>query len=131
MKGVYSMPVAFISLVSVVIMFILSITLKLAGKLRLTIPIVYFLIICTFANKWASANEPLALGIFAVLVVFSILSWLYSLRKLIQSKRQDSATQDYISWQIQKAREQGIDINEVSFDSNGPLYDRNGQQIIF
>lgn len=125
------MPIVFISLLVTVIMFILSIAFKVAGKVRLTIPLVYFLAISTFANKWASENESFALTILGILVALCVLSWFNSLRKKLQQRKQDYATQDYISWQIQKAREQGIDTNTVTFDSNGHMYDSEGNQIFF
>ncbi|MEF9962028.1 MAG: hypothetical protein RR945_03250 [Erysipelotrichaceae bacterium] len=125
------MPIVFVSLLATMIMFILSIAFKVAGKVRLTIPLVYFLAISTVANKWASENEKLALTILGGLVTLCVLSWCYSLRKKLQQRKQDFATQDYISWQIQKAREQGIDTNTVTFDSNGHMYDSEGNQIIF
>lgn len=125
------MPIVFISLLATVIMFILSIAFKVAGKVRLTIPLVYFLAISTVANTWASENEKLALTILGVLVALCVLSWCYSLRKKLQQRKQDFATQDYISWQIQKAREHGIDTSTVTFDSSGHMYDSEGNQIIF
>lgn len=125
------MPFAFISLLVTVILILLSYAFKIAGKARLTIPLVYFLAISTFANKWASQNETLALTILGILVGLCVLSWIYSLYKKIQERQQDSATQDYIVWQIQKAREHGIDTNTVTFDSNGHMYDSEGNQILF
>ncbi|MEF9966901.1 MAG: hypothetical protein RR766_00190 [Longicatena sp.] len=121
----------FASLLIFAILMILSVAFKIAGKARLTIPLAYFLIISTVANRWASQNEKLALTILAVLIVLTLLSWLYSLRKKLQERQYYKATDDYISWQIKKAREQGIDINSVTFDSNGHMHDQNGKQIIF
>lgn len=125
------MPIVFISLLVTIIMIILSVAFKIAGKIRLTIPLAYFIAISTFANKWASENEKLVLTILGVLVALCVLSWLYSLRKKLQGRSQNSATQDYIAWQIRKAREHGIDTNTVTFDSNGHMYDSEGNQIIF
>ena len=59
------MMYAFLSLGITLVMLLLSVALKAAGKLRLTLPFLYFLAISTVLNRWASAHERLALGILA------------------------------------------------------------------
>ena len=53
----------FLSLGLTVLLMILSLIFKIAGKLRLTLPLVYFLLIATVLNPWAATHEKLALGI--------------------------------------------------------------------
>ena len=66
------MMYALVSLGITCLMLLLSIAFKAAGKLRLTIPLLYFLAISTVLNRWASAHEMLALGILGLLVLIKI-----------------------------------------------------------
>ena len=43
---------AMLSLGITIVLFLLSIIFKLAGKLRLPLPVIYFLLISTVLNKW-------------------------------------------------------------------------------
>lgn len=65
--------------ISVILLF-LSLIFRLAGKLRLTLPLVYFLLTATVLNPWAAAHETLAFAILYVLLAFSVISWLLSLK---------------------------------------------------
>ena len=73
--------VAFISLIITIVLIVLSFVLKLAGKLRLTLPVVYFLLISTFLNPWAAAHEKLAFAILFILLGFSLISWIRSFKE--------------------------------------------------
>lgn len=71
---------AFLKLIITTSLMVLSILFKLAGKLRLTLPLLYFLLIATVLNSWASRHETLALGILFALLGLSLLSWIVTLK---------------------------------------------------
>ena len=50
---------AILSIAFTVVMLVLSIIFKVAGKLRLTLPVLFFLLMAFPFNRWASANETL------------------------------------------------------------------------
>lgn len=117
---------------TVLLMFI-SLAMKIAGKLRLTLPFIYLLVavISTFFTDWTTENEQLVLYGLYFLIAISILSWFKSLKDFISSKRYNRAVEEDVSWQIQKARERGIPLDEVYVDSQGTLrYNHNDEPII-
>lgn len=109
------------SFIITIILLLLSVLFKLAGKLRLSLPLLYFLLIATVFNKQAAAHEPIALGILFVLVAFSIISWLISLKNFIQERQYRKAMEEDIAWQIDRAKKNGIPLDSVHFDSNGNM----------
>lgn len=116
-----------------VLLFFISSVMKIAGKLRLTLPYVYLLIavISTFFTRWTTENEQLVLyGLYAT-IILSILSWLKSLKDFISDRRYAKAVEDDVSWQIQQARERGISLDDVYVDSQGTLrYKENNEPMI-
>lgn len=65
------MPLFVILLGISVLLFFISLAMKIAGKLRLTLPFVYLLIavISTFFTRWTTENEQLVLyGLYATIV---------------------------------------------------------------
>lgn len=84
---------AIISLVVTVAMLLLSLAFQIAGKLRFTLPLLYFLIavVSTFFTHWTTKNEKLVILGFFVVCGFSILSWIISLTKVIIRKIQENA----------------------------------------
>lgn len=66
----------FISLGISAILLFLSLILRLAGKLRLTLPLLYFLLTVTVLNPWTTAHETLAFTILYGLLALSVISWL-------------------------------------------------------
>ncbi|MGC4019965.1 MAG: hypothetical protein QM793_12560 [Muricomes sp.] len=119
-----------ISLGVTAVLLLLSFIFRIAGKLRLTLPILYFLLTATVLNRWAAAHEQLALGILFVLVALSVISWLFSLRSYLQERRYYKAMNDDISWQIQRAKQRGIPLNQVHFDSQGNMRYNNTGDIV-
>lgn len=113
----------FISLCLTIGLFILSLIFKIAGKTKLTIPLVYFLVavISTFFTDWTTRHEKGILIGFFILVFLSVISWIVSLIHHIQDKRELDFIEEDTLWQINKARERGIDVDTVTFDSNGTL----------
>lgn len=55
-----------LSLSVTLILLVLSFLFKVAGKLRLTLPLIYFLLVSSILNKWAASHESLA---FAILYI--------------------------------------------------------------
>ncbi|EDM98365.1 hypothetical protein BACCAP_03801 [Pseudoflavonifractor capillosus ATCC 29799] len=79
-KGVERM--AYLMLGSV--MILLSIVFRLAAVFRLTIPLVYALIVPTVFHEWYYANQTLANVIWYALLAVVVLSWVVSLVRKVQ-----------------------------------------------
>lgn len=132
------MYIALILLGVSLILFVFSLLFKIAGKLRLTIPLLYLLaaIIGSYLTDWVNENESLVLYGLYLVIALSILSWVFSLiksiRKKIENRNSEEALHDFITWQLKKADELGIDRDTIFFDSNGNMHDqRTGKQIMF
>lgn len=120
----------FISLgISVVLLF-LSLIFRLAGKLRLTLPLLYFLLTATVLNPWAAAHERLAFAILYVLLSFSIISCLLSLKNAIRDRKYCKALEEDMSWQIKRARKNGIAMDTVYFDSTGNMRYKDTNEVV-
>lgn len=120
----------FISLgISIVLLF-LSLIFRLAGKLRLTLPLLYFLLTATFLNPWAAAHERLAFTILYVLLAFSVISWLLSLKNAIRDRKYYKALEEDMSWQIKRARNNGIAMDTVYFDSTGNMRYKDTNEVV-
>lgn len=125
---------AFLSLSVSLGLWVLSLIFKVAGKMRLTLPLVYLLaaVISTFFTDWTSEHETLVLiGLF-LLVVLVVLSWIFSLAKAVRARREDRLTEELIARQLRQAREAGIPTERVSFDEYYRLIDpRTGEPADF
>ena len=131
-------PSIIILISSTILLSVLSLIFKVAGKLRLTIPFLYFLvaIISTFFTDWTTKNEQLVLICLYILIGLVTISWIFSLIKTIKNKihttSEDEALTDFVQWQLQKARENNIPIDEITFDQNGNMHNKiTGEQIKF
>lgn len=114
---------AVLSLGATFILLLISVSMKLAGKLRLTLPFIYLLIavISTFFTRWTTENEQLVLyGLYA-LIALSVLSWLKSLKDFISEKRYAKSMEDDVSLQILQAKKRGIPLDNIYVDSQGTL----------
>lgn len=71
-----------------VLLLVLSLAFKVAGKLRLGLPLLYFLaaIVSTFFTDWTSEHEDMVLLGLYILIGLVLLSWIYSLVKTIKQK---------------------------------------------
>lgn len=127
------MPIAaIISLCLTAGLLILSFIFKVAGKIRLTIPIVFLLLFSTVLNKWAGEHETLAFIILFSLLGLTGLSWIMSLIKAIQRKRDEKYFEDDVAWQIRRAREMGVPLDKIQFNENGGLLDpRTGESVVY
>ena len=65
-------------------MILLSIVFRLAAVFRLTIPLVYALIVPTVFHEWYYANQTLANVIWYALLAVVVLSWVVSLVRKVQ-----------------------------------------------
>jgi Ca2+/Na+ antiporter len=127
------MPIA--AIVSICLtagLLILSFIFKVAGKIRLTIPIVCFLLFSTVLNKWAGEHETLAFIILFSLLCLTVLSWIVSLITAIKRKRDEKYFEDDVTWQIQRAREMGVPLDKIQFNEHGDLLDpRTGEPVVY
>lgn len=97
------MPIAaMISLCLTAGLFIFSLIFKVAGKLRLTLPILCLLLFSTVLSKWAGEHETLAFIILFSLLGLTMLSWIVSLIKTIRRKRDEKYFEDDVAWQIRR-----------------------------
>ena len=111
-------------------LLILSLLFRLAGKLRLTLPLLYFLLTATVLNPWAAAHETLALAILFCLLAFSVISWLFSFKNAIHDRKYYKALEEDINWQVKRARDNGISMDSVYFDSAGNMRYKNTKEIV-
>ena len=127
------MPIAaIISLCLTVGLIIFSFIFKVAGKIRLTIPILCFLLFSTVLNKWAGEHETLAFIILFSLLGLTVLSWIVSLIKAIRRKRDEKYHDDDVAWQIRRAREMGVPLDKIQFNEHGDLLDpRTGEPVVY
>lgn len=114
--------------------FIVSAVFKIAAKLRLTIPALYILAagISTVFTDWVGQHEQLILfGLYAQLGVVA-LSWVITAVKAIRDRNHGHHEEDDIAWQIHRARELGVPLDSVRFDSSNNLIDpRTGMPVNF
>ena len=76
-----------------IVMIFLSIVFRVAAVFRLTIPLLYALIVPTVFHEWYYANQTLANVIWYVLLAVVVLSWVVSLvrkvRGILLRRRED------------------------------------------
>ena len=80
-------------------LLILSLLFRLAGKLRLTLPLLYFLLTATVLNA-------------------------------IHDRKYYKALEEDINWQVKRARDNGISMDSVYFDSAGNMRYKNTKEIV-
>lgn len=112
-------------------MMLLSILFKLAGKIRLTLPLLYLLLTATVLNKWASSHEVLAFIILFILVGLSVFRWIRSICNNQNEKKYYKAVTEDLLWQTERVKQLGIPLDSVHFDSQGNLrYNINNELVI-
>lgn len=106
-------------------MTVLHVILWIAGKLRLTLPVLYLLIlgISTIFSDWVIRHKTLTLWGLYILLGFSALSWLCSLAQLLLRRKQARFEEEDMVWQLRRAREHGVPLDSVLFDSSNNLID--------
>lgn len=126
------MPITLVfSLTVTALLMLISVLFRIAGKLRLTIPFLYLLLTGTLFNKWASAHETFAFFILYLLIGLCICSWIHALKKNWKELKKTKAIKEDILWQTNRAREMGISLNTVHFDSDGNMrYNASNKMVI-
>lgn len=115
-----------------IVMIFLSIVFRLAAVFRLTIPLLYALVVPTVFHKWYYANQTLANIIWYVLLAAVALSWLVSLvrriREILLRRREDKMLELILLSCMREARMYGepepdggykIQVNDL-FDDDQP-----------
>lgn len=112
----------------------LSLVLRIAAKLRLTIPVLYLLAIgvSTVFTDWATQHERQILwGLYAQLALVA-LSWIFTAVNALRSRMDGDWEEDDIAWQLRRARELGVPLDSIRFDSSNNLIDpRTGMPVNF
>ena len=67
-----------------VMLHLLLLLIRIAMKLRLSIPLVYLVLMLTAFQPWYHAHTALANGIFLVMVSCVMLSWIISLVRFVR-----------------------------------------------
>ena len=112
------MPITvMISLVVTVDVSMISLLFRIAARLNMTL-------------TWAASHEKLAFAILYLLTAFSILSWISALRRKWQEHQYYKAMKDDMSFQISRARQRGIPLDSVHFDSQGNMRYNNSNNIV-
>ena len=114
-----------VSISASVLLLILSLLFKVAGKLRLTLPLLYMVaaVISTFFTDWTSKNEQLVLLGLYVLIGLVFISWIVSLVKAVRRRRMARTMEEDVAWQIKRARELGMPVDSFLVDENGTVLD--------
>ena len=68
--------------------------------------------------------------IFYLLTAFSVLSWISALRCKWQEHQYYKAMKDDMSFQISRARQRGIPLDSVHFDSQGNMRYNDSKDIV-
>ncbi len=112
---------ALFSLGLTVLLMILSLLFKIAGKLGLALPLIYFLLVSTILNPWAARHESLAFAILFLLIALSVIRWMFALKDAISEYRYQKHVKEDIAWQIKQARNKGIPLDSVYIDDDGTM----------
>ena len=89
----------------------LSLLLRLAHKLRLTLPLLYALIVPTIFRRWYLTHPALAAYLFCALLAAIAVSWLVSLWRVvsdaIEERTANSAAVQRFAERVRQARASG------------------------
>lgn len=114
-------------------MLLLSLLFWIAAKLRLTLPLLYILVvgISTVFSDFVRRNEQAVLLGLYFLLGLSIMSWLCTLVQAVQDRRQNRFTEEDIAWQLRRARDMGVPLDSVQFSGGALLDPRTGTPVDF
>ena len=94
-----------------IVMIFLSIVFRLAAVFRLTIPLLYALVVPTVFHEWYYANQTLANVIWYVLLAAVVLSWVVSLvrkvRGILLRRREDKMLELIVRNRMREAQMHG------------------------
>ena len=89
----------------------LSLLLRLAHKLRLTLPLLYALIVHTIFRRWYLTHPALSAYLFCALLAVVVASWLVSLWRIVSDAIEDrtanSAAIQRFAERVRQARANG------------------------
>ena len=89
----------------------LSLLLRLAHKLRLTLPLLYVLIVPTIFRRWYLTHPALVAYLFCALLAAIAVSWLVSLWRVvsdaIEERTANSAAVQRFAERVRQARANG------------------------
>ena len=95
------------------VVIVISIILRIASALGLTIPLLYGFLAPTLFSEWFHANQQLAEGIGWALLGFVALMWVLSIvrkiARLVEQRREDKAAEEVFLYRLRQAKAQGID----------------------
>ena len=90
---------------------LLSILFRLAAVFRLSIPLLYALVVPTLFSGWYYSHQALAEGIWYAMLAVALLSWVYSLvRKiaaLVEPRRYEKAKEEILIQRVLEASRNG------------------------
>ncbi len=76
----------YISLLILLLMIVVNLIFRFASLFRLTIPVLYAIVVPVFFPDWLHENETLVTVIWFALIGLVILSWIVTIRKRIRLK---------------------------------------------
>ncbi len=102
-----------------------SLVVWICVKLRLGIPLLYTVLMCTLFLEWSTANETLAVGILIAMLAGVAISWIYTAVRAIKGRVGGHSSEDLrarmVADQLNAAKEQGIDA--LHFKRDGSTID--------
>lgn len=114
-----------VSLIFFVVIALVIVAFMIAPKLKLTLPLTCFVLFCTILSPWAGAHEALAFKIIFLLIGQAGIRWIITLVLFIKDRiddhRLDRALEADIHWQLQKAKERKVSLNNIYMDDAGTL----------
>ena len=115
---------------------ILSILFRLAAVFRLTIPLLYALVVPTLLSDWYYAHYTLANVIWYILLAVTALSWVYSLvRKIsaiMERRRREKEKEEILIQRVREAGRNGGGIVHIDdlLDYPRPISSRTSRSLI-
>ncbi|MCR5073537.1 MAG: hypothetical protein K6A39_06945 [Clostridiales bacterium] len=92
------MPVMIVFLILSLLGFAFGLVIRIAGMLRLGIPLTYTLIVAFFFPAWSHDHPILSMGILYALLAFCLLSWIIT---AIRKIRQHLAERRMAQWEAE------------------------------
>lgn len=92
-----------ISIVLCALVFVVGILFRVAGALRLSVPLLYCFIVAFFLPGWSTRNPELSMGILYGLIGLVVLSWVITLIRKIREYR---AQKEIEQWEAEAVLEE-------------------------
>ena len=91
-------------------LFLIGILFRIAGTLRLSVPLLYALVVAFFFPGGSTRNPVLSMGILYGLIGLCVMSWIVSLIRKIREHRAEREMEEYEARAIIDAikRKQGM-----------------------